>query len=120
MIVFFGLFAYLCMLKLRLMYVIVEISGKQFKVEKDMEIFVDRLQGKEGDKIDFDKVLLVDNKGKIEVGKPTLKAKVKATIVTHLKGDKVTVFKKKRRKGYQVKNGFRPSLTKIKIDNISN
>ncbi len=102
------------------MYAIVEIAGQQFKVEKDQEIYVNRLEGKEGDKVEFDSVLLLENKGKVKVGTPKVdKAKVKASIVEHLKGDKVIVFKKKRRKGYRVKNGFRPYLTKIKIDNIA-
>ncbi|MCH8330731.1 MAG: 50S ribosomal protein L21 [Bacteroidetes bacterium] len=103
------------------MYAIVEIGGQQFKVEKDQEINVNRLEGKEGAKIDFDQVMLLDNKGKVTIGTPiVVKAKVKATILEHLKGDKVIVFKKKRRKGYQVKRGYRASLTRIKIDNISN
>lgn len=100
------------------MYAIVEIAGQQFKVAKDQEIFVHRLEGNEGDKVEMD-VLMTDNAdGKIEVGTPSLKAKVDATIVEHLKGDKVIVFKKKRRKGYQVRNGHRQYLTKIKINDI--
>jgi len=101
------------------MFAIVEIAGHQFKVEKDQEVFVNRLEGKEGSKVEFDRVLLKENDGKAEVGKPTLKSKVKATIVEHLKGDKLIVFKKKRRKGYRVKKGHRQALTKIKIDSIS-
>lgn len=102
------------------MYAIVEIAGQQFKVEKGNEIFVNRLEGKEGDKLTFGDVLLVDNNGKVSIGTPLVqKAKVNATIVEHLKGDKVIVFKKKRRKGYKVKRGFRPYLTKIKIEQIS-
>ena len=77
-----------------------------------------RLDGKEGAKISFDKVLLVDNNGKVEVGTPTLKTKVSAQIVEHLKGDKTIVFKMKRRKGYKVKNGHRQAFTKIKIEKI--
>ncbi len=98
------------------MYAIVEIAGQQFKVEKDQQIFVHRLETKEGSKIDFDKVLLIDNAGKVNVGAPVIKgAKVTAKVLEHLKGDKVIVFKKKRRKGYKVKNGHRQYLTKLEI-----
>ena len=98
------------------MYAIVEIAGQQFKVEKDQQIFVHRLETKEGSKIDFDKVLLMDNAGKVNVGAPVIKgAKVTAKVLEHLKGDKVIVFKKKRRKGYKVKNGHRQYLTKLEI-----
>lgn len=102
------------------MYAIVEIAGQQFKVEKDQTIFVHRMnQNKEGDKVDFDKVLLVDNDGKVKVGTPTVEgAKVTAKVLEHLKGDKVLVFKKKRRKGYQKQNGHRQQFTKIKISGI--
>ena len=101
------------------MYAIVDIAGQQFKVEKDQKIFVHRLDAKEGSKISFDKVLLTDDKGKINIGKPILEGvSVSAKILEHLKGDKVTVFKKKRRKGYKVKNGHRQYLTKIEIDSI--
>lgn len=101
------------------MYAIVEIAGQQFKVVKDQQIFVHRLDQKEGDKVSFDNVLLVDNDGKVKVGAPAVKgAKVDATVVEHLKGDKVIVFKKKRRKGYRKKNGHRQYLTSVKIDNI--
>jgi large subunit ribosomal protein L21 len=92
---------------------------KQYKVEKDQEIFVDRLDAKAGDKQAFDNVLLVNNDGKIAVGKPTVDgAKVEASIVDQVKGDKVLVFKKKKRKGYQKMNGHRQQYTKIKIENI--
>ncbi len=102
------------------MYAIVDIAGQQFKVAKDQQIFVHRLQGDEGASIEFDKVLLVENDGKFTVGAPGVKnAKVSATIVSHLKGDKVIVFKKKRRKGYKKKNGHRQSFTKIQISGIS-
>ena len=101
------------------MFAVVEIAGQQFKVEKDQEIFVHRLEGNVGDSVEFADVLLVDNNGSVEVGAPTLKTSVKASIVEHLKGDKVIVFKKKRRKGYRVKNGHRQYLTKISIDKIS-
>ena len=98
------------------MYAIVEIAGQQFKVEKDQQIFVHRLEAEEGSKIDFDKVLLMDDAGKINVGAPVIKgAKVTAKVLEHLKGDKVIVFKKKRRKGYKVKNGHRQYLTKLEI-----
>jgi large subunit ribosomal protein L21 len=101
------------------MYAIVEIAGQQFKVEKDQQIFVHRLEAEEGSKVDFENVLLIDNGGKINVGAPAVKgAKVTAKVLEHLKGDKVIVFKKKRRKGYKVKNGHRQYLTKLEILNI--
>ena len=101
------------------MYAIVEIAGQQFKVEKDQQIFVHRLGEEEGSKIDFDNVLLIDNDGKVNVGAPAIEgAKVSASVVRHLKGDKVIIFKKKRRKGYKKKNGHRQYLTEIKIENI--
>ncbi len=101
------------------MYAIVEIAGQQFKVAKDQQIFVHRLEGKEGDKLTFDRVLLTEDGDKVTVGAPVIKGTlVKATILEHLKGDKVIVFKKKRRKGYQVKNGHRQYLTSLKIESI--
>lgn len=101
------------------MYAIVDIAGQQFKVEKNQELFVHRLEGKEGGKIQFDRVLLIDNGGKVTIGAPNIDgAKVDAKILSHLKGDKVLVFKKKRRKGYQKLNGHRQYLTKIQIENI--
>lgn len=101
------------------MYAIVDIAGQQFKVAKDLKLYVHRLQGEEGAKIEFDNVLLVDNGGKVTVGLPTVKgATVSAKILSHLKGDKVIVFKKKRRKGYKKKNGHRQSFTQIIIENI--
>ena len=101
------------------MFAIVTIAGQQFKVEKDQEIFVHQLDAKEGDNLSFDQVLLVDNDGNVNVGAPTVSgASVSATVLGHQKGDKVIVFKKKRRKGYRVKNGHRQSFTKIKIDSI--
>lgn len=101
------------------MYAIVEIAGQQFKVEKDQQIFVHRLEDKEGSKVEFDTVLLIDNNGKIKVGAPAIGgAKVTAKVLGHEKGDKVIVFKKKRRKGYRVKNGHRQSFTKIEIQSI--
>ena len=102
------------------MNAIVEISGKQFKVEKDSKLFVHRVQGKEGEKITFDNVLMLDNGSKITVGSPNVKgASVQAKILKHLKDDKVIVFKKKRRKGYRVKNGHRQALTEILIEKVN-
>lgn len=103
------------------MYALVEIAGEQFKVEQGNEIFVNRLKGKEGDKLEFSDVLLIDDEGgKVLVGTPNVpEAKITASIIDHLKGDKVIVFKKKRRKGYKVKKGHRDYLTKIKIESIN-
>ena len=102
------------------MYAIVEIAGQQFKVKSNQEIFVHRLEGNEGDKLSFDKVLLVSGDTGTKVGQPTIDGmSVSATILGHAKGDKVIVFKKKRRKGYKVKNGHRQSFTKIKINEIA-
>ena len=102
------------------MYAIVDIAGQQVKVEKGQEVFVNRLEGKEGSKVKFEDVLLIDNNGKVSVGKPNLKdATVSAKIISHDKGDKVLVFKKKRRKGYQTLNGHRQYLSKIVIEGIS-
>ena len=101
------------------MYAIVEIAGQQFKVEKDQQIFVHRLEEKEGAKVEFDNVLLIDNNGKVNVGAPVISgAKVTAKVLDHVKGDKVVVFKKKRRKGYRVKNGHRQAFTQIEIQSI--
>lgn len=101
------------------MYAIVEIAGQQFKVEKDRKVFVHRLQGDEGSEVSFDKVLLIDNDGKVEVGAPSVEgASVKARIEQHLKGDKVLIFKKKRRKGYQKMNGHRQYLSQITITDV--
>ncbi|MBR9690834.1 50S ribosomal protein L21 [Candidatus Woesearchaeota archaeon] len=101
------------------MYAIVEIAGQQFKVAKDQKVFVNRLQEKEGSNVNFDNILLMDD-GKITVGAPAIKgAVVTAKVLNHLKGDKVIVFKKKRRKGYRVKNGHRQFLTEIQIESIS-
>ncbi|MGB7841982.1 MAG: 50S ribosomal protein L21 [Salinimicrobium sp.] len=102
------------------MYAIVEIAGQQFKVAKDQKVFVHRLAGEEGDKISFDKVLLTGDGDDITLGAPAIDgASVDATITRHLKGNKVIVFKKKRRKGYRVKNGHRQALTEISISGIS-
>ena len=102
------------------MYAIVEIAGQQFKVAKDQKVFVNRLAGEEGDDVSFDKVLLTGDGDNITLGAPAIEgALVGATITRHLKGDKVIVFKKKRRKGYRKKNGHRQSLTEILIGDIS-
>jgi large subunit ribosomal protein L21 len=102
------------------MYVIVEIAGQQFKVEKDQKLFVHRLEGAEGDSVSFDKILLIDNDGQVKIGTPTIEdASISAKILKHLKGDKVIVFKKKRRKGYAVKNGHRQQFTQIQIEEIN-
>ena len=102
------------------MYAIVEIAGQQFKVAKDQKVYVHRLQGEEGSKVSFDKVLLMENGGTVTVGAPAIEgAEVTAKILGHLKGDKVIVFKKKRRKGYRVKNGHRQSFTEIQIESIA-
>ena len=101
------------------MYAIVEIAGQQFKVEKDQKIYVHRLEGQEGAQVSFDKVLLIDNNGDIKVGIPTVEgASINAQILSHLKGDKVLIFKKFRRKGYQKLNGHRQSFTQIQINEI--
>ena len=101
------------------MYAIVEIAGQQFKVEKDKKLFVHQLNANEGDSVDFEKVLLVDNDGKIAVGTPTVKgAKVTVKVLEHVKGEKVIVFKKKRRKSYQKMNGHRQQFTRIQIETI--
>ena len=102
------------------MYAIVEIAGKQFKVEKDQKLYVHRLKEDEGKKVTFDKILMIDNEDKISLGTPLISgAQVGAKILKHLKSDKIIVFKKKRRKGYRVKNGHRQLLTQIQINDIS-
>ena len=101
------------------MYAIVEIAGQQFKVAKDQKLFVHRLTDKQGTKVSFDKVYLLDDGKKVTLGAPAITgASVEAKVVSHLKGDKVIVFKKKRRKGYRVKNGHRQALTELLIENI--
>ena len=101
------------------MYAIVEIAGHQFKVEKDQKVFVNRLQTEEGNKVTFDNVLLLADGTKVTIGAPAIDgAQVGAKVLKHFKGDKVIVFKKKRRKGYRVKNGHRQSLTEIQIESI--
>ena len=102
------------------MYAIVDIAGQQFKVEKDQKIFVNRLAGEEGSNVEFTDVLLVDNNGSISIGAPLVSgAAVNATILTHARGKKVKIFKKKRRKGYQKETGHRQDLTQIKIEGIT-
>jgi large subunit ribosomal protein L21 len=102
------------------MYAIVDIAGQQFKVEKDQKLFVHRLDSDEGKKVAFDKVMLLDTGSKVVVGDPLVKgASVTAKILAHVKGDKVLVFKKKRRKGYQKLNGHRQYMTQIQIEAIS-
>ena len=101
------------------MYAIVDIAGQQFKVEKDQKYFVHQLDAKPGSKVTFDNVLLLDDKGKVSVGSQSLSGiQVTAKIEQHLLGDKVLVFKKKRRKGYAVKNGHRQRLTEITVQEI--
>ena len=101
------------------MYAIVEISGKQFKVEKKQKLFVNRLDVAEGKKISFDNVLMVNDGSKSSVGTPNVSGvQVDAKVLKHLKSDKVIVFKKKRRKGYKVRNGHRQAITEIEISDI--
>ena len=101
------------------MYAIVEIAGQQFKVEQGNKVYVHRLEANEGSKVEFSKVLLMDKDGKVQIGTPSVDgAKVAATVLSHVKGDKVIVFKKKRRKGYQKSNGHRQQFSQILIDGI--
>jgi large subunit ribosomal protein L21 len=100
-----------------IMFAIVTIAGQQFKIKQDDQLFVHRLEGNPGDKVEFSDILMVSNDGIITVGSDS--KKVQAEIIDHLKGDKVIIFKKNRRKGYQKKNGHRQSLTKIKINTIA-
>jgi len=99
------------------MFAIVSIAGQQFKVKQHDELFVHRLEGNAGDKVEFSDILMVGNQGDITVGNKSLK--IQAEIIDHLKGDKVIIFKKNRRKGFQKKNGHRQCLTKIKINAIA-
>ena len=102
------------------MYAIVEIAGQQFKVSKDLKVYVHRLTNEEGSKVSFDKVLLLDDNGTITLGAPAIEgASVEAKVLQHLKGDKVIIFKKKRRKGYKKRNGHRQYLTQIVIEGIT-
>lgn len=101
------------------MYAIVEIAGHQYKVQKDQRIYVNRLPQEEGSKVSFDRVLLTDDNGKVEVGAPVIEGiAVNAKVLEHVKADKVIIFKKKRRKGYKVKNGHRQPMTSILIEGI--
>ena len=102
------------------MYAIVDLAGKQYRVEEGQKVFVHRLEGEEGSAVTFERVLMIDADGKVMIGQPVIDgATVSATILSHLKGDKVLVFKKKRRKGYQKLNGHRQYLSQILIDKIS-
>jgi large subunit ribosomal protein L21 len=102
------------------MFAIVSIAGQQFKVTEGQQIFVHRLAANEGDSVSFDTVHLIDNNGSVRIGEPNIKgASVKVSVITHLKGDKVVVFHKNRRKGYRKKNGHRQSFTQVKIDSIA-
>ena len=102
------------------MIAIVNIAGQQFKVTEGQELFVHQLEATAGASVSFDQVMMVDNNGSVKVGTPVLSnAKVSATVIGNQKGDKVIVFKKKRRKGYQKKNGHRQCFTKIKIESIT-
>jgi large subunit ribosomal protein L21 len=101
------------------MYAIVDIAGKQFKVSKDQKLYVHRLAEDEGKSVSFDNVMLVEDSGNVSVATPSVKgASVQAKVLQHMKGDKVIVFKKKRRKGYKVRNGHRQYLTQIQIESI--
>ena len=100
------------------MYAIVEIAGRQTKVESGKFIYTNKLSGNEGDAVEFANVLLTDNDGKLAIGAPFLNVKVTGKILGHVKGDKIIVFKKKRRKGYKKKNGHRQDYTKVLIDKI--
>jgi large subunit ribosomal protein L21 len=102
------------------MYAIVEIAGQQFKVETGKKIFIHRLEAEEGKKIEFNQVLLIEDDGNITIGEPTIEgAVVEGEIVDHVRGDKVIVFKKKRKKGYRVKNGHRQNFTQVEIISIN-
>jgi large subunit ribosomal protein L21 len=102
------------------MYAIVEIAGQQFKVEEGQKIFVHRLEAEIGSEVEFEKVLLIDNDGKITIGEPIITDfVVNSSVLNHVRGDKVIVFKKKRRKGYRVKNGHRQDFTQVEIVSIA-
>jgi large subunit ribosomal protein L21 len=102
------------------MYAIVEIAGQQFKVEQGKKIFVHRLEAEEGTQIEFDQVLLIEDEGKITIGEPVIKdALVEGKVLDHMRGDKVIVFKKKRKKGYRIKNGHRQNFTQVEIVSIN-
>ena len=102
------------------MYAIVEIAGQQFKVEEGKKIFVHRLDVENEEKVEFDQVLLIEDEGKVIIGEPTIKdAFVEGKIVDHVRGDKVIVFKKKRKKGYRIRNGHRQNFTQVQIVSIN-
>jgi large subunit ribosomal protein L21 len=102
------------------MYAIVDIAGQQFKIEKDNKLLINRIKGEVGEKVNFSKVLFIANEGKVKIGSPYIKdASVTVKILSHLKGDKIKVFKKKKRKGYTVLNGYRHYLTEVVVENIS-
>ena len=101
------------------MYAIVEIAGQQFKVEQGQKLYVHRLEAERGSVVEFDKVLLVDNNGSVTIGAPGISgAKVVAEVVSHVKGEKVLVFHKKRRKGYRKLNGHRQFFTELKVNEV--
>jgi large subunit ribosomal protein L21 len=105
--------------KTHIMYAIVNIAGQQIKISENQPVIVHRLPAEEGAVVSFDQVIMVDNDGKIKNGNPLISgASVSAKVISHLKGDKVIVFKKKRRKGYQKSNGHRQQFTKIQIESI--
>lgn len=102
------------------MYAIVEIAGQQFKVEKDRKVFVHRLAAEEGAQVEFDNVLLIDNEGTVKIGTPKVEgAKVTAKVLAHVRADKVIIFKKKRRKTFERKNGHRQCMTQVQIESIN-
>ncbi len=102
------------------MYAVVDIAGKQFKVEKDQYLYIPHLEAEEGTSVQFDKVLLMENNGTVQVGTPVIKgAKISGKVLAHVKDNKVIIFKKKRRKGYAVKNGHRQQFTKVQIESIN-
>ena len=102
------------------MYAIVEIAGRQFKVEQGRKVYVHRLAAEEGAQVEFENVLLVDNDGQVKIGTPKVEgAKVTAKVLAHVKADKVIIFKKKRRKTYEKKNGHRQCMTQIQIESIN-
>ncbi len=102
------------------MYAILDVNNRQYKVKKGQEIFVDLQSAQPGDSLKFENVLLAENDGNIQVGTPTIpNAAVTASVVDHVKGDKVIIFKKKRRKGYKVKRGHRQRFTRIRIEDIT-
>lgn len=102
------------------MYAIVEIAGQQFKIEPGKKIFVHRLEITEGNKVEIGKVLLLEDEGVITIGDPLIKdAVIEGTVIDHVRGDKVIVFKKKRKKGYRIKNGHRQNFTQVEIISIN-